>query len=1409
MVANLATVSDPNYTLKEVTDDPLAYYLRQGEAPGRWTGRGATRLGLAGEVIPSDMHDLFAGKDPRTGTYLTPTKGSPGRASARAADVSVDVRAAAARLGVSEDTVRARLRTGKLDGEKTAGGRWRVSSTSIDASLAGAGDPSALAITPGGDGCWSLPQAAKVAGVHPSYFKRIVTDYPPPRQGPRQGPAQYLLASRDGRSRWRVEPGEVRRFMNERRPARVVPVYDLVLRAPKSVSILHALAPLLPPEELMIRGLPQNLAEVVVDAHHVACADAVALLERHAAFVRGPGGRVPVHGLTVAAFDHRSSRAGDPLLHTHHLIANAGEGIDGRRATLDSTALYTWTRTAGHVYHARLRHELTTRLGVEFHTPHHGLADLVGVPRGVIDEFSERSRQIARQLARVGTSGPRAAQAAALDTRPAKTAAASQTPDQLAERAAAHGFSLDDLLGCLRRSPTLPADPQRVDTIAQTLAGPDGLTAHDTRIGLRDALCGFADALPEGASGTDLEQWSRRLLGDPRRFVPVLGAPAHSPGVTRTSDGKRIAARFMAERAYSTPELLVHEHAILDAHCAGLGPDGVGIGAGLAAPEAVTAALAARPTLRAEQARMVERITTSGIGVEVVVGGPGTGKTFALGAAAEAWKASGHRVIGAALQGGAAETLAVEADLDERHTLTALIGLCDRHGARHLEGTVVIVDESGMADTRQLATLVRYTRAAQAKLVLVGDPAQLPEVGAGGAFARLVTDAGPHLVALVENHRQVHPADRHRLQLIRQGQPGAALASARDDGRLHLAETADALREQLLADWASDPGVAGRDKLLVAFTVAETEQLNALARAALTADGTLGASAITIPCAAPDRTVHARELRVGDRVRATRNDYRHGVLTGRVGTVTALDPDALNATVTFDADTDGRGRARAPRTVTVDAAFLHERDARSRAGTVRTQAPGLTHAYASTAHAVQGRTTMRGYVLLSEAGLSRQAAYVACSRAKLDTHLYAITIPDAGDEHRHDRHHTVPDPADLTAVARAMARDASQDLASAADPEAPKVAALVAMPTAWLHARRAELAAAVAAPPPLEESLRRIRTSLAEAYGLPLESLECPQLRGSLTRLMRVPDATPERVAELLVSRSSAGRRELTSARDPIAVLVWAAGQYALPTLANDVAARPGATDPEQAAELRRIDSALARQREGRLATAETIKTGPMAAVLGESPGNPSGLSTWRRAASAILDYRDAAGMYDHDNHEPHPLARALGPVPTDPSLAAHHEQVVGIIQASRIKLVVAELAQHAPAQRVRATLAVEGFGGVNLGDLDQLHAATTFDVHANQVYAGIEHREAALRHDVLLNPPAWVQDDIASRVSGSTPMLPIEQLAVAYGDAAVQTDRLGLEPAEVWASMGPSLEASGPEGVAADPGFLPMDLGF
>jgi hypothetical protein len=119
---NIAPCHDPAYALREVTRDATEYYLREGESPGQWWGAGATTLGLAGEVDGDALRDLFEGKHPNTGQYLISARGSSARANARSAEADLDTAAAAARLGLSVEGVRARLRAGILAGERTPRG---------------------------------------------------------------------------------------------------------------------------------------------------------------------------------------------------------------------------------------------------------------------------------------------------------------------------------------------------------------------------------------------------------------------------------------------------------------------------------------------------------------------------------------------------------------------------------------------------------------------------------------------------------------------------------------------------------------------------------------------------------------------------------------------------------------------------------------------------------------------------------------------------------------------------------------------------------------------------------------------------------------------------------------------------------------------------------------------------------------------------------------------------------------------------------------------------------------------------------------------------------------------------------------------------------------------------------------
>ncbi len=132
--------------------------------------------------------------------------------------------------------------------------------------------------------------------------------------------------------------------------------FDLTFRAPKSVGVLFGI------------GEPEVVREIV-QAHEAAVGEALGYLEREACVARrGHGGAVFVRGrgFVAAAFRHRSSRAGDPLLHTHVVVASATQGPDGRWTALDGRLLYRHAKTAGFLYQAALRAEITGRLGLEW-----------------------------------------------------------------------------------------------------------------------------------------------------------------------------------------------------------------------------------------------------------------------------------------------------------------------------------------------------------------------------------------------------------------------------------------------------------------------------------------------------------------------------------------------------------------------------------------------------------------------------------------------------------------------------------------------------------------------------------------------------------------------------------------------------------------------------------------------------------------------------------------------------------------------------------------------------------------------------------------------------------------------------------------------------------------------------------
>src|SRR4051794_16202274 len=176
-------------------------------------------------------------------------------------------------------------------------------------------------------------------------------------------------------------------------PRATLAAFDMTFSAPKSVSVLFGLG-------------DERMATAVRAAHAAAVQDAFAYLERTAAAVRrGHNGVIvlPAEGFIAAAFRHRSSRAGDPQLHTHVVVANVARGADGHWSALDGRRLYQHARSARAVYPAVLRAELTRRLGIEWTAVRNGIAEVNGVPRAVTRSFSRRRADIEAALAERGT----------------------------------------------------------------------------------------------------------------------------------------------------------------------------------------------------------------------------------------------------------------------------------------------------------------------------------------------------------------------------------------------------------------------------------------------------------------------------------------------------------------------------------------------------------------------------------------------------------------------------------------------------------------------------------------------------------------------------------------------------------------------------------------------------------------------------------------------------------------------------------------------------------------------------------------------------------------------------------------------------------------------------------------------
>ncbi|WP_341713217.1 Ti-type conjugative transfer relaxase TraA [Erythrobacter sp.] len=385
--------------------------------------------------------------------------------------------------------------------------------------------------------------------------------------------------------------------------------------------------------------------------------------------------------------------------------------------------------------------------------------------------------------------------------------------------------------------------------------------------------------------------------------------------------------------------------------------------------------------LSGEQRTAFEHVTDER-GLNVVVGYAGTGKSAMLGVAREAWESAGYTVRGAALSGIAAEGLEHGSGIASR-TIASLEHQWAQGRELLTARDVLVIDEAGMVGTRQMERVLSHAADAGAKVVLVGDPQQLQAIEAGAAFRSIHERHGG--VEISEVRRQHDGWQQDATRHLATGRTGLAIQDYGERGMVHVAETREAARGELIERWDRDRQASPDDtRIILTHTNDEVRELNDAARGKLRESGDLGI----------DVTIRAergeRQFASGDRIMFLRNERGLSVKNGTLGTVEQVTPQRM--AVRTD---DGRSVA------------FHTKDY-----------VHIDHGYAATIHKAQGMTVDRAHVLATP-GMDSHGAYVAMSR-----HRDGLAL-----------HYGRDDFADQSKLVRTLSRERGKDMASDYKPE--------------------------------------------------------------------------------------------------------------------------------------------------------------------------------------------------------------------------------------------------------------------------------------------------------------------------------------------------------------------------------------
>lgn len=979
---------------------------------------------------------------------------------------------------------------------------------------------------------------------------------------------------------------------------RKILAFDLTFSAPKSVSVMLVLG-------------REEVRDQVRQAHDQAVLEGLAYMEEVAGFGReGAGGKHKVEGdgFVSAAYRHRTSREGDPQLHTHVVTGNMIKTKHGRWVSLDSGRLYEQARTGGFIYQAALRRELTRRLGVEWRPVVNGAADVKGIPQEALDQFSKRRQQVVDAMKKAGGESRAAGQVAALTTRKSKKSVSQESLyDRWAEEGEEVGVTVEAIDAVCGQANLKKLTKTEAEKIEKKLSSPTGMTLERATFDRRGVIQAVCENAPATCGVDAIERLADTWLDD--HALPVIRPRSAEDRVHEPQRIKRVGRA--GETIFTTPAMAKLERDVSAAAIARRDT-----GAGLVDERVLDFALTTGigATLDDEQREAVEHVVRSGDGVSVIIGEAGTGKTYALSALRRTYENAGYRIVGGALAARAAIELEEGSGI-ESGTIASLLMELDGQGVDSIarRKTVLVVDESSMVGTRDLGRLLAHAESAGAKVVLVGDDGQLPSIDAGGVFRGLAERLGS--ARLQKNRRQRDPVEREIVQLFRNGYAQDALTACATHGRLVVGETPEETRAAMVGGWYL--AHEHSDSRMIAERRSDVQQLNVMAQATRYANGEIDGEGLV---------AGYYEYVVGDRILCRHNNKRLHVINGDYGEVLSFDKAKGSIVIAKD---DGE---------VVELPRWYVDDPES-----------FQLGYAITIHTAEGATFDDNHVLGSDR-LYREAAYTAMTRGR-DQNMMYVTVGDLELAEAGYEPDKEVDPLD--AFRRALARSEAQIMAI--DVGTP--GRFAETTTQTLAERVAEIRDELGPPPELDhdrmdevaEQRRAIQSQMrnAEARSAAARLMQKDEHAlfedKELEETIRTEEAT---IAKLEKEREALKPAEAAIKRDVERERAWLHNHR------------------DELDELHAYSKELERRIAAQIRTVENDVPEYLVRSIGDRPESPLARTQWRRAAYAIELYRARWEVTSPTS--------AIGPPPRDLEQIREQRELQAEIERARERVLTA-----------------------------------------------------------------------------------------------------------------------------------------